>query len=79
MPHQFGPLVGEALVEEGEDAADFGLFEHVERVDEGIGEDEVGEAEKRAVGVHADDENPSQVAHSLHVANVRPIQLKHLQ
>lgn len=59
MSHQFGPFVGEAFVEEGEDAPDFGLFEHVEGVDEGIGEYEVGEAEKRAVGVHAHEEDPS--------------------
>lgn len=54
MPHQFGSLVGEALVEEGEDAADSGFVEHIKSVHEGIGEDEVGETEEGAVGVHAD-------------------------
>lgn len=36
MAVQFGSLISQALVEVGHYSADFGLVEHVQRMDEGV-------------------------------------------
>lgn len=79
MAVQFGAFIREAFIEIRHYFSNFGLVEHVERVHEGVVEHQIAETHKGTVRVEADQENPSQIAHALHIPNIRPIELKQFQ
>lgn len=57
----------------------FLLLEHVQTINKGITKDDIAETTERVINVHSDKQNPCNVAHTLDVFDVGPINLKHFQ
>lgn len=79
VPMQFWLFVSEALVEIRNYTPKFRLVEHVKRMDEGIRQDKIAEADEGLVGAHSNQKYPGKIAHSLDVLNVWSIKLKKLK